>query len=71
VLARRRRRAASGAAQPPAPLAEAAAARQRRALSRAVWNHIPGVPRIDATCLRSSICAMAWRFHAIDATLSP
>ena len=26
---------------------------------------------IDATCFRSCICAMAWRFHAIDATLSP
>ena len=26
---------------------------------------------IDATCLRSCVCAMAWRFHAIDATLSP
>ena len=25
---------------------------------------------IDATCLRSCICAMAWRFHAIDATWS-
>ena len=26
---------------------------------------------IDATCFRSCVCAMAWRFHAIDATLSP
>ena len=26
---------------------------------------------IDATCLRSCICSMAWSFHAIDATLSP
>ena len=25
---------------------------------------------IDATCFRSCICAMAWRFHAIDATLT-
>ena len=25
---------------------------------------------IDATCFRSCVCAMAWRFHAIDATLS-
>ena len=26
---------------------------------------------IDATCFRSCVCAMTWRFHAIDATLSP
>ena len=26
---------------------------------------------IDATCFRSCVCAMAWRFYAIDATLSP
>ena len=26
---------------------------------------------IDATCLRSCVCAMAWRFHAIGTTLSP
>ena len=26
---------------------------------------------IDATCFRSCVCAMAWRFHAIDATSSP
>ena len=26
---------------------------------------------IDTTCLRSCVCAMAWRFHAIDATLAP
>ena len=27
---------------------------------------------IDARCcLRSCVCAMAWRFHAIDATVSP
>ena len=26
---------------------------------------------IDATCFRSCVCAMAWRFQAIDATLSP
>ena len=26
---------------------------------------------IDATCFRSCVCAMAWRFHAIDATFSP
>jgi len=26
---------------------------------------------IDAMCFRSCVCAMAWRFHAIDATLSP
>ena len=25
----------------------------------------------DATCFRSCVCAMAWRFHAIDATLPP
>ena len=25
---------------------------------------------IDATYFRSRVCAMAWRFHAIDATLS-
>ena len=25
----------------------------------------------DATCFRSCVCAMAWRFHAIDATSSP
>ncbi len=26
---------------------------------------------IVATCFRSCVCAMAWRFHAIDAMLSP
>ena len=26
---------------------------------------------IDATCFRSRVCAMAWRFHAVDATSSP
>ena len=26
---------------------------------------------IDATCFRSCVCAMTWRFHAIDATSSP
>ena len=25
---------------------------------------------IDATCFRSCVCAMTWRVHAIDATLS-
>ena len=25
---------------------------------------------IGATCFRDCVCAMAWRFHAIDATLS-
>ena len=26
---------------------------------------------IDATCFRSCVCAMAWRFHTIDARLPP
>ena len=26
---------------------------------------------IDATCFRSCVCSTAWRFHAIDAKLSP
>ena len=26
---------------------------------------------IDAMCFCDCVCAMAWRFHAIDATLSP
>ena len=26
---------------------------------------------IDATCFRSYVCSTAWRFHAIDAMLSP
>ena len=26
---------------------------------------------IDATSFRSCVCAMAWRFHAIDAMSSP
>jgi hypothetical protein len=26
---------------------------------------------IDATCFRSCVCSTAWRFHAIDAMLSP
>ena len=25
----------------------------------------------DATCFRSCVCSMAWRFHAIDAVFSP
>ena len=34
-------------------------------------NQSRAPPAIDATCFPSCVCAMAWRFHAIDATLSP
>ena len=35
-------------------------------------NQISGVPRRRRdVCFRSCVCAMAWRFYAIDATLSP
>ena len=34
--------------------------------SRRCGNRILGAPRF-----RSCVCAMAWRFHAVDATLSP
>ena len=38
----------------------------------AVWKSNFGRPTPSTRCcLRSCVCAMAWRFHAIDATLSP
>merc|ERR1719487_1115176 len=46
----------------------------RRALLAAtcVWKSNFGRPTPSTRCcLRSCVCAMAWRFHAIDATLSP
>ena len=40
--------------------------------SRYLWEIKSRAPHaIDATCFRSRVCAMAWRFHAIDATSSP
>jgi len=33
----------------------------------AVWNQISGAPRHRRHVLRSYVCTMAWRFHAIDA----
>ena len=37
-----------------------------------LWKSNFGHPTPSTRCrLRSCVCAMAWRFHAIDATLSP
>ena len=44
--------------------------RARRCLY--MWKSNFGRPTPSTRCcLRSCVCAMAWRFHAIDATLSP
>ena len=40
--------------------------------SRPVWKYFFWTPRaIDAISSHHCVCSMAWRFHAIDATLSP
>ena len=49
---------------------DAAPSQYVKLMSRAVWNQISSAPRHRRDILRSSICAMAWRFHAMDATLS-
>ena len=46
---------------------DAAPSQYVKLMSRAVWNKFRAPHAIDATIF---ICAMAWRFHAIDATLS-
>ena len=41
-------------------------------MSLSVWKSNFGRPTPSTRCcLRSCVCSMAWRFHAIDATLSP
>ena len=46
---------------------DAAPSQYVKLMSRAVWNQISGAPRHRRDDLH---LAMAWRFHAMDATLS-